>query len=78
MRWSLKMQNLSVTWLLSNRESYVILVSVSCCEVKKIMVVDMLCKVRRCSPEPGRNNAWERSMVATVFSKPINARSPNH
>lgn len=65
------MQNLSVTWLLSITESYVILVSVSCCEVKKIMDVDMLCKVRRCSPEPGRNNAWGKNMVATIFQNQL-------
>lgn len=69
MHWSLKMQSLSMPWLLPIMESYVILVSVSCWEVKKIMDVDVLWKVRRWSPEPGRNNAWGKSTVATIFSK---------
>lgn len=33
--WALKLQKLPVTWLMSNVESYIILVSVSCYEVQK-------------------------------------------
>lgn len=35
MLWALKLQKLSVTWLSSNVESYIILVSISGYEVKK-------------------------------------------
>lgn len=61
--WFLRMHSLSVTWLSSNRESYVTLVSISCCGVEKIVCVACFAK----SKDAPQSQAWGEGMDATVF-----------